>query len=55
MSINTKTSLGKINISNKAIVSLIADTVLGSYGVVGVCAKDEKAAILPKDKLDKVI
>ena len=55
MPINTKTSLGKINISNKAIVSLIADTVLGSYGVVGVCAKDEKAVILPKDKLDKVI
>ena len=55
MSINKNTSLGKINITNKAIVSLIVDTVLGSYGVVGICAKDEKAVILPKEKLEKVV
>ena len=55
MSINKKTTLGKINITNKAIASLVADAVLECYGVVGLCAKDEKAKILPKEKLDKVI
>jgi len=55
MSINKKTSLGKINITNKAISSLVADTILGCYGIVGICAKDEKAAILPKEKVEKVI
>ena len=55
MSINKKTSLGRINITNNAIVSLIADTILGCYGIVGICAKDEKAKILPKEKIDKVI
>ena len=55
MSINKKTSLGKINITNKAISSLVADTILGCYGIVGICAKDEKAVILPKDKVEKVV
>ena len=55
MSINKKTSLGKINITNKAISSLVADTILGCYGIVGICAKDEKAMILPKEKVEKVI
>ena len=55
MSINKKTSLGKINITNKAISSLVADTILGCYGIVGICAKDEKAVILPKEKVEKVV
>ena len=55
MSINKKTSLGKINITNKAISSLVADTILGCYGIVGICAKDEKAMILPKEKIEKVV
>ncbi len=55
MSINKKTSLGKINITNKAISSLVADTILGCYGIVGICAKDEKAVILPKEKIEKVV
>ena len=55
MSINKKTSLGKINITNKAISSLVADTILGCYGIVGICAKDEKAKILPKEKVEKVV
>ena len=55
MSINKKTSLGKINITNKAISSLVADTILGCYGIVGICGKDEKAVILPKEKVEKVV
>ena len=55
MSINKKTSLGKINITNKAISSLVADTILGCYGIVGICAKDDKAVILPKEKVEKVV
>ena len=55
MSINKKTLLGKINITNKAISSLVADTILGCYGIVGICAKDEKSMILPKEKIEKVV
>ena len=55
MSINKVTSLGKINITNKAIVSLVSDAVLQCYGVVGICAKEEKAKILPKEQLYKVV
>ena len=55
MSINKQTELGKINITKKAIASLVADAVLECYGVVGICAKDEKALILPKEKVEKVI
>jgi uncharacterized alkaline shock family protein YloU len=55
MSINKHTELGKINITNKAIASLVADAALECYGVVGLCAKDDKAVILPKEKLEKVI
>jgi len=55
MSINKQTSLGKINITHKAIVSLVADAALGCYGVVGLCAKDSKAKILPKEELSKVV
>ena len=55
MSINKKTSLGRINITNKAIVSLVSDTILVWYGIVGICSKDDKAKILPKEKIDKVI
>lgn len=55
MSINKTTNYGKINITKKAIASLVADTVLGCYGVVGLCKKDEKAEILSKKELEKVI
>ena len=55
MSINKKTALGKINITNKAIASLVADTATGCYGVVGLCKKDEKAALVKKEDLHKVV
>ena len=55
MSINKKTNLGKINITKKAIVSLVADTALGCYGVVGLCKKDDKAEVLSEKELEKVV
>ena len=56
MSINKKTALGKINITNKAISSLVSDTILGCYGIVGLCAKeDQLLKILPKDKTGNVV
>ena len=55
MSINKQTSLGKINITNKAINSLVAEAALSCYGVVGICSKNKDAKILPIDKLEKVI
>ena len=55
MSINKHTNLGKINITKKAIVSLVAEAILNCYGVVGICAKDEKAKILSKENVTKVI
>lgn len=55
MSINKQTELGKINITKKAIASLVADAALGCYGVVGLCKKDEKAEILNKKDFEKVI
>ena len=56
MSINKKTALGKINITNKAISSLVSDTILGCYGIVGLCSKEDKLLrILPKDKTASVV
>ena len=56
MSINKKTSLGKINITNKAISSLVSDTILGCYGIVGLTSKESKVPlILPKDKTGNVV
>ena len=55
MSINKTTNYGKINISKKAIASLVAEAALSCYGVVGLCKKDENAEILSKKELEKVI
>ena len=55
MSINKKTVLGRINITNKAIASLVADAATGCYGVVGLCQKDEKAKLVKKEDLHKVV
>ena len=55
MSINKQTNYGKINITKKAIASLVADVALGCYGVVGLCKKDANAEILSKKELEKVI
>ena len=55
MSINKQTNYGKINITKKAIASLVADAALGCYGVVGLCKKDEKAGVLSKKELEKVV
>jgi uncharacterized alkaline shock family protein YloU len=55
MSINKTTNYGKINITKKAIASLVADAALSCYGVIGLCKKDEKAEVLSKKELEKVI
>lgn len=55
MSINKTTNYGKINITKKAIASLVADAALSCYGVVGLCKKDEKAEVLSKKEIEKVI
>ena len=55
MSINKNTNYGKINITKKAIASLVADAALSCYGVVGLCKKDEKAEVLSKKEIEKVI
>jgi len=39
MSLNKKTALGGITISNKAIASVVADASFECYGVVGLAAK----------------
>ena len=38
-----------------AIASLVADAALSCYGVVGLCKKDEKAEVLSKKEIEKVI
>ena len=39
MALNKKTDYGIINISNKAIASVVADAALECYGVVGITKK----------------
>lgn len=39
MGVKTKTKFGSIDISNEAIATTIADTVLACYGVVGLAKK----------------
>lgn len=55
MSINKKTTLGKINITKNAIASLIADAALSCYGVVGLCKKEETVEAVSKKDYKKVI
>ena len=43
MSINKNTSLGKINISSKAIADIVADAALECYGVVGLASRSALA------------
>ncbi len=40
MSVNKQTDFGKINITNKAIASIVYDAAMESCGVVGICEKD---------------
>jgi len=55
MSINKQTELGRINITNNAIVSLVAEAAMECYGVVGICENNEKAKILKnEDYLDAI-
>ena len=39
MSVNKKTTYGKINITSKAIASVVANAALECYGVVGIANK----------------
>ncbi len=55
MAINKQTSLGKINITTKAIVSLVADATLECYGVVAICEKDPKTKVAKRDDFSKMI
>ena len=55
MSINKKTTLGKINISTKAIISLVAESVLDNYGVAGLCDIDGNGKIAEPEEFSKVI
>ena len=41
MAIKKKNSLGEIHISNEAIASLVADSTLECYGVVGIASKGD--------------
>ena len=43
MSVNKKTTYGKINITSKAIASVVADAALECYGVVGLSEKSSIA------------
>ena len=40
MAVNKKTDFGKINITNQAIASVVADAAKECYGVVGITNKD---------------
>lgn len=57
MSINKNTSLGKINISSKAIANVIANAALECYGVVGLASRSALAekiqSILSKGEYTK--
>ena len=59
MPVNKQTDLGKINITNQAIATLVADASMECYGVVGLTSKnysDEKAsAVLKREDLEKGI
>lgn len=58
MPVNKQTDLGKINITNQAIATLVADASMECYGVVGLTSKNysEKAsAVLKREDLEKGI
>ena len=50
MPVNKQTDLGKINITNQAIATLVADASMECYGVVGLTSKNysEKASAVLK-------
>lgn len=53
MSVNKKTEYGKINITSKAIATVVANAALDCYGVIGLASKGGLAkkiqSILAKD------
>ncbi len=57
MSVNKKTTYGKINITSKAIASVVANAALECYGVVGIANKGgiigKIDAIISKDDYSK--
>lgn len=58
MPVNKKTDLGKINITNQAIATLVADASMECYGVVGLTSKnysEKHSVLLKRDDLSKGI
>lgn len=55
MSINKQTDLGKINITNKAVATIVADAAMECYGIVGICSKELNSKILKRENLAKGI
>ncbi len=58
MPVNKQTELGKINITNQAIASLVADASMECYGVVGLANKnysEKSPVVLNSDDLEKGI
>ncbi len=57
MAVNKNTTYGKINITSKAIASVVADAALECYGVIGLASKggarDKIRSILSKDEYIK--
>ncbi len=57
MAVNKKTTYGKINITSKAIASVVANAAIECYGVVGLTSKnafsDRVQSILKKDEYVK--
>ena len=57
MSVNKKTTYGKINITSKAIASVVGDAALECYGVVGLSTKGgirgKIDSVLSKDDYSK--
>ena len=58
MPVNKQTDLGKINITNQAIATLVADASMECYGVVGLASKsysEKNSAVLKREDLEKGI
>ncbi len=57
MAVNKKTTYGKINITSKAIATVVANAAMECYGVVGLASKNDFSArlqsILNKDEYVK--
>ena len=58
MPVNKQTDLGKINITNQAIATLVADASMECYGVVGLTSKnysEKDSDVLKREDLAKGI